>query len=230
MWHAHDHVVLGESNRRMKGCVDLQCGHDRVVCNVTCSWSCSTRQIKLKIVWFFVLCTIGPSIYDFNTHRHTSGGWSSLVYIGTEELPCKLLVRKMLPISWSQGANNALHRPLWFYPTTCHSCWPTIPQFTVSSLEAQPLGRVPPLPSPPAAASSRYVNPSPKSKVCLCLQALADTTICRWILGMALIREIHYIWDEMVAREMERRLILLQQSDNESRSWLLKACPVLIRD
>jgi hypothetical protein len=104
------------------------------------------------------------------------------------------------------------------------------PSPTVSSLEAQPLGRVPPLSSPPAAASSRYVNPSPKSKVCLCLQALADTTICRWILGMALIREIHYIWDEMVAREMERRLILLQQSDNESRSWLLKACPVLIRD
>jgi hypothetical protein len=39
------------------------------------------------------------------------------------------------------------------------------PPFTVSSLEVHPLGRVPllPLSSPPAAASNRYLNPSPKS-------------------------------------------------------------------
>jgi hypothetical protein len=34
---ANNLVVLRESNRRRKGCVDLQCGHDRGVCNVTCS-------------------------------------------------------------------------------------------------------------------------------------------------------------------------------------------------
>jgi hypothetical protein len=34
---AHNHVVLREPNRRNKGCVDLQCGYDRGVCNVTCS-------------------------------------------------------------------------------------------------------------------------------------------------------------------------------------------------
>jgi hypothetical protein len=34
---AHDHVLLRQSNRRRKGCVDLECGHDRGVFNVTCS-------------------------------------------------------------------------------------------------------------------------------------------------------------------------------------------------
>jgi hypothetical protein len=43
MSHAHDHVVLSESNQQRKGCVDIQCGHDRGVCNVTCSGSCSTK-------------------------------------------------------------------------------------------------------------------------------------------------------------------------------------------
>jgi hypothetical protein len=47
MWRAHDHVVLGESSRWRKGCVDLQCGHDQVVCNVMCSSSCSIRRIEL---------------------------------------------------------------------------------------------------------------------------------------------------------------------------------------
>jgi hypothetical protein len=31
--HAHNRVVLSQSNRRSKGCVDLQCVHDRGVCN-----------------------------------------------------------------------------------------------------------------------------------------------------------------------------------------------------
>jgi hypothetical protein len=48
MWHAHDHVVLGEPNWRRKGCVDLQCGHARGVSNMTCSWSCSTRRIESR--------------------------------------------------------------------------------------------------------------------------------------------------------------------------------------
>jgi hypothetical protein len=100
------------------------------------------------------------------------------------------------------------------------------PPFIVSSLEAQPLGRVPPLPLP-AVASSGYLNPSPKSEVCDHLQAPVDTAICHRILGMTLIQEIHCRWDEMVAREMERRLILLRRSDNESRSSLLKARLVL---
>jgi hypothetical protein len=41
---AHNLVVLSQSNRRRNGCVDLQCGHDRVVCNVTCSQFCSTKN------------------------------------------------------------------------------------------------------------------------------------------------------------------------------------------
>jgi hypothetical protein len=46
MWRAHDHVVLSKLNWWMKWCVDLQCGHDKGVCNVTCSWSCSTKRIE----------------------------------------------------------------------------------------------------------------------------------------------------------------------------------------
>jgi hypothetical protein len=33
-WSAHNHVVVRELNRRRKGCVDLQCGHDWGVWNV----------------------------------------------------------------------------------------------------------------------------------------------------------------------------------------------------
>jgi hypothetical protein len=46
MWRAHNLVVLSELNRQRKGCVDLQCGYDRGVCNVTCSKSCSTKRIE----------------------------------------------------------------------------------------------------------------------------------------------------------------------------------------
>jgi hypothetical protein len=34
---AHNLVVLRKPNRQRKGCVDLQCGQDRGVRNVTCS-------------------------------------------------------------------------------------------------------------------------------------------------------------------------------------------------
>jgi hypothetical protein len=107
----------------------------------------------------------------------------------------------------------------------CHSCLPAIPPFSASSLAAQPLCRIPP--PPPAAASSGYHNPSPESKVCVHLQALADTVICLWILGFALIREIYCRWAELATREMERCLIILWWRDNESQSRLLQARLVL---
>jgi hypothetical protein len=39
-------VLLSKMNRRRKICVDLECGHDRGVCNVTCSSSRSTKCIE----------------------------------------------------------------------------------------------------------------------------------------------------------------------------------------
>jgi hypothetical protein len=207
MWRAHDHVVLGKridegrdvliSNVGMIEEYAMWRAHDHVVLGERID---EGRAVLISNVRFFILCTTWPSCYDFHTHRHMSGGWSDLVYIRTEELPCKLQVWKAILISWPKGANSALHTPLWLYPTACHSCWPAIPRFTISSLEAQPLGRVPSLPLPPAAASSGYLNLSPKSEVCNCLHASADIAIHRWILVMALIREIHSKWDEMVAR------------------------------
>jgi hypothetical protein len=185
----HDRVVYNvtcswscstrRTNRRKKRCVDLQCGHDRVVWNVTCSWSCSTTwrnrrrkgcvdlQCGHDQLSMGMDCPILCIMYDRIILLWL---WYSPTYvrrmvrsgIGTEELPCKLEVWKALPISWSQGAHNTLHTPLWFYPMMCHSCWPAIPPFTTSSLAVQPLGRVPPLP-PPAAASSGYLNPLLKS-------------------------------------------------------------------
>jgi hypothetical protein len=34
--------------------------------------------VLISNVRFFILCTTGPSCYDFHTHRHASGGWSGL--------------------------------------------------------------------------------------------------------------------------------------------------------
>jgi hypothetical protein len=148
-----------------------------------------------------------------------SGEWSGLVYIGMEELPHKLQIRKALPIFWSEDTNNTLHTfmalsngvslvPTRHPPIYCLLTWGATPL---------PLS---------ASFSSGYLNPSLKLEVCVRLPALADTAIRRQILGMALIREIHCKWDEMVAREMERRLILLRRSDNGSRNRLLKTCLV----
>jgi hypothetical protein len=39
-------VLLSKMNRGRKRYVDLECGHDRGVCNVTCSSSCSTKCIE----------------------------------------------------------------------------------------------------------------------------------------------------------------------------------------
>jgi hypothetical protein len=54
MWCAHNLVVLSKTNRRRKGCVYLKCGHDRGVCNVTCSWSCSTKRIESTKEWMML--------------------------------------------------------------------------------------------------------------------------------------------------------------------------------
>jgi hypothetical protein len=43
-WRDHNLVVLSETNRRRKGCVDLHCGPDRGVCNVLCWCLSSTKQ------------------------------------------------------------------------------------------------------------------------------------------------------------------------------------------
>jgi hypothetical protein len=39
-------VVLSKTNRRRERCVDLECEHDRGVCNLTCSSFHSTKQIE----------------------------------------------------------------------------------------------------------------------------------------------------------------------------------------
>jgi hypothetical protein len=97
-WRAHDHVVLGESNRRSKGCVYVQCGHDQVVCNMTCSWSCNTRQTNRQseeMCW--------SPMWAWST-KYANGLSDSLYYVQQDHL---VLTFILIDISLEDG-------PVWY--------------------------------------------------------------------------------------------------------------------